>query len=200
MDKAAPTGDILAESDSRTDEQALLDLIPLGQVDPLVLSIVAANIQAVLGLSTDIALPRPDPTYAYLSARRQYDAVKILKSLAAETEGAPLKLAVTPYDLCIPILTYVYGESQLGGKAAVVSLSRLVHPFKREQTYNRIAKISVHEVGHVFGLEHCWEAACLMRFSKKLEQLDQLPLHFCSACEYEITRRLNKVLDQSNPE
>lgn len=189
----------MADTQSFHDPKALLALIPLGHVDPLVLSVVAANIQAVLGLNTDIVMPRPEPTYAYQSARRQYDAVQILKSLAAETEEAPLRLGVTPYDLCIPILTFVYGESQLGGKAAVVSFNRLIHPQHRERTYNRIAKISVHEVGHMFGLEHCREAACLMRFSKQLDQLDQLPLHFCSTCEYEMSRRLNKLLNPQPP-
>ena len=186
----------MAEDKLRDNEKALIDLIPLGQVEPLVLSIVAANVQGVLGMPTEVVLPRPNPTYAYLSSRRQYDAVKILKTLAAEDDGAPLKLGITQYDLCIPILTYVYGESQLGGKAAVVSLNRLIHRDSRESTYQRIAKICIHELGHIFGLEHCWDPACLMRFSKQLEQLDQLPLHLCSACEYEMTRRLQKVLNK----
>lgn len=190
------TGEILVEAESIQNQRAHLDLIPLGQVDPLVLSIVGANIQAVLDLSTDIAMPRPKPNYAYLSSRCQYDAVKIIKSLAVEEEGAPLKLAITPYDLCIPILTYVYGESQLGGRAAVISTNRLVDHLSPDLTYNRIAKISIHEVGHIFGLEHCWETGCLMRFSKQLEQLDQLPLHFCSACEYEMARQRRRLLRQ----
>ena len=185
----------MTETTFKKNQQALLDLIPLGRVDPLVLSIVAANIQAVLGLNTDIAAARPKPDYAYLSSRRQYDAVKILKALAAESDGAPLKLGITSCDLCIPILTYVYGESQLGGKSAVVSLNRLHDLYSRERTLNRIAKICIHEMGHIFGLEHCWDAGCLMRFSKQLEQLDQLPLHFCSACEYELARRLTRLVD-----
>lgn len=188
----------MVDDDVKDTERALLDLIPLGRVDPLVLSIVAANIQAVLGLGTDVVVPRPKPDYAYLSSRRQYDAVKILKVLAAESAGAPLKLGITAFDLCIPILTYVYGESQLGGKAAVVSIHRLVHRDSREQTYIRIAKICVHEVGHIFGLEHCWDPGCLMRFSKQLEQLDQLPLRFCSACEYELARRLTRMLNEQD--
>jgi archaemetzincin len=185
----------LVDADLKDNKRALLDLIPLGQVDPLVLSIAAANIQAVLGLATEVVVPQPNPDYAYLSSRRQYDAVKILKALAAESDGAPLKLGITSFDLCIPILTYVYGESQLGGKAAVVSINRLIHRYSQEQTYIRIAKICVHEVGHIFGLEHCWDPGCLMRFSKQLEQLDQLPLHFCSACEYELARRLLRLLN-----
>ena len=132
-------GDLLVEADSTQKQRAFLDLIPLGQVDPLVLSIAGANIQAVLDLPTDITVPRPDPNYAYLTSRRQYDAVKIIKSLAVEKEGAPLKLAIMPHDLCIPILTYVYGESQLGGRAAVVSINRLTHHESREETFVRIA-------------------------------------------------------------
>ncbi len=189
----------MVEADSIQNQRAFLDLIPLGNVDPLVLSIIGANIQAVLELPTDILMPRPDPEYAYLMSRHQYDAVQIIKTLAAEDGGAPLKLAITPHDLCIPILTYVYGESQLGGRAAVVSLNRLVHPLSREETFVRIAKICIHEVGHIFGLEHCWESSCLMRFSKQLEQLDQLPLHFCSACEYEVARQRSRLLNREGP-
>ena len=185
----------MVEADSNSKQRAFLDLIPLGYVDPLVLSIIGANIQAVLELPTDILMPLPDPDYAYLMSRRQYDAVQIIKTLATEEGGAPLKLGVTQHDLCIPILTYVYGESQLGGRAAVVSTNRLIHPVSQEQTYVRIAKICIHEVGHIFGLEHCWESGCLMCFSKQLEQLDQLPLHFCSACEYEVARQRNRLLN-----
>ncbi len=189
----------MVESECIEHQRAFLELIPLGHVDPLVLSIVGANIQAVLALPTDIAMPRPDPTYAYVSSRHQYDAVRIIKALAVEDGGVPLKLAITPHDLCIPILTYVYGESQLGGRAAVVSMNRLVHDQSQEQTFVRIAKICIHEVGHIFGLEHCWESGCLMRFSKQLEQLDQLPLHFCSACEYEVVRRRKRLLSRICP-
>lgn len=168
---------------------AHLDLIPFGVLDPLAVSIVGANLQAVLGLLTDIRPARAKPDYAFMPVRNQYDASKILKSLAAETDGAHFKLGMTQGDLSIPILTYVFGESQLGGKAAVISLHRLFD-IDRQVVYQRAAKIAVHEVGHLFGLEHCWEQGCLMRFSKQLEQLDRLPLRFCSSCEFEIARRL----------
>lgn len=178
------------------NEKAQLDLIPLGRIDPLAIDIVAANIQAVLGLNTDILAARSKPQSAFLASRNQLDAAKILKLLSTETGGAMFKLAITSHDLCLPILTYVYGESQLGGKAAVVSLYRL-NDVDRQITYARIAKVSIHEIGHVLGLEHCWEAGCLMRFSKQLDQLDRLPLRFCSACEYEMVRRLQRIFRNS---
>jgi archaemetzincin len=168
------------KADSTVD--ALLDLIPFGRADQLALSVVAANIQAVIGMPTHV-----------LAARRQYDAIKILNTLSEEKAGALFKLGVLQHDLCIPILTYVYGESQLGGHAAVISLSRLYH-LDRRMTCERGAKIGLHEVGHLLGLEHCRESACLMRFSKQLAHLDLLPLRFCPACEYEIARLLKRVM------
>lgn len=170
---------------------AHLDLIPLGNLDPLAVSIMGAHIQAVLGLDTRIQPVRAKPDYAYMPVRNQFDASKIIKSLATESDGAPLKLGVLQSDLSIPILTYVFGESQMGGKAAVVSLHRLFD-IDRQVTYQRAAKICVHEVGHLLGLEHCWQAGCLMRFSKQLEQLDRLALGFCDSCAYEIARHIRR--------
>ncbi len=179
-----------------TEISAVLDLIPLGHLDPLAVSIVAANLQSVVGLPTRILPNRPQPGEAYLPARRQYDAGMILKQIAAEKDGAPLKMAMIQEDLCLPILTYVYGESQMGGRAAVMSLHRL-GSHDPQDTYERAAKIGLHEVGHVFGLEHCWQPGCLMRFSKQLEQLDLLPLHYCTSCEYEISRRLKRMANNA---
>jgi len=169
--------------------EALLDLIPFGELDELALAVVAANIQAVAGLPTHVQPARARPDYALMATRHQYDAVKILGVLGSEPEGAFFRMGVLQQDLCIPILTYVYGESQLGGHAAVISFHRLFH-INRQVTFERGAKIAVHEAGHLLGLEHCREPGCLMRFSKQLEQLDLLPMHFCSACEYEIARLL----------
>ena len=95
-------------------------------------------------------------------------------------------------DIYTPILTFVFGESQLGGKAAVISLFR-VQSKNREKTYNRIAKIAIHEIGHLLGIVHCQTMDCLMRFSNSLEKLDDLPLRFCAACEYEARRRMRHM-------
>ncbi|MEJ2040243.1 MAG: hypothetical protein P8X55_15125 [Desulfosarcinaceae bacterium] len=169
--------------------EALLDLIPLGPVDPLAVSVAAAHLQTVLGLPTRIEPAQARPDFAFLVARRQYDAAAIIKHLDQDRRERPFRLGLVAGDLCVPILTYVFGESQLGGHAAVVSLYRL-RDRQRHLVYERVAKISLHEVGHLLGLEHCRAAGCLMRFSKQLDQLDQLPLMFCPACEYETARRV----------
>jgi archaemetzincin len=184
-----PSGDAL-DSDARTPSpRPLVDIIPFDLLDPTLSPVVAANLQAMTGRFIRVVSPRPRPEFAYMATRRQFDATKIIAELAAETDGAPFKLGIIRHDLCVPILTYVYGESQIGGRAAVISSHRLFDR-RPEVVYERMAKIGIHEVGHLFGLNHCWELDCLMRFSKQLEQLDQLPMYFCKACMYEIKRML----------
>ncbi len=182
----------LAPDQTATQMQAGIELIPLGNVDSVAISVVAANLQALLGLNTNIQAARSDPEYAYIPTRQQFDALKIIKELSHEVQEAYFRMGVTGLDICTPILTFVFGESQLGGSTALVSLNRL-HGNGTDLAYERVAKISVHEAGHILGLEHCWEVRCLMHFSRDVEQLDSLPLSFCETCQYESRRRLGQL-------
>ena len=149
-----------------------------------------------MGLNSDIRPTLPKPEYAYRHGRLQYDATKIINTLASDAGNVPLTLGVTRYDICTPILTFVYGESQLGGKAALISLYRIADE-KTDVTCARAAKIGLHEVGHLLGIGHCRTADCLMCFSANLEKLDRLQLHFCGACAYELSRRLGLLFPPS---
>ena len=176
-------------------EESHIDIIPIGCVDPLAVSIVAANLQTIMGLNAAILDALPEDEGAYLPLRNQYSASRILNVLEATQEGATFKLGVVQVDLCTPILKFVFGESQLGGKAAVVSLYRLAHNDPKK-LYLRGAKVSLHETGHLLGIGHCRAPDCLMAFSGGTEKLDSLPLKFCDACEYEIARSLKHLFSQ----
>lgn len=169
-----------------------IDIFPLGEVDETAVSVVAANLQALTGLNAAVLPALPDPDYAYLSIRNQYAAAEIVKTLASFNDGAPLKLGIVECDLCTPILKFVFGESQLGGKAAVMSLHRLFSQ-DPEKTYLRAAKIGLHETGHILGIGHCRSHDCLMAFAASLDRIDSLPLRFCAPCQYEMSRRLKHL-------
>ena len=47
---------------------------------------------------------------------------------------------------------------------------------------NRLVKLSLHELGHTFGLGHCRQEGCLMCFASNLEKLDRINLAFCRYC------------------
>ena len=183
----------LEQDHNATPAPPLIEIIPLGQVDQVALSVTAANIQAIIGLTASIETPWPDPDYAVIPARQQYNAVPILKNLNHTPDSRTLRLGLTNSDLCLPFLSYVFGEAQVNGCTAVVSLHRLNkgpdgRPAPRSLVYERLVKITLHETAHILGLLHCHDTACLMHFSIGLTQLDQLNAIFCRTCETELAR------------
>jgi archaemetzincin len=47
----------------------------------------------------------------------------------------------------------------------------------------RFAKLIVHEAGHTFGLLHCRQRLCIMKFAEGYETLDGTKLAMCARCE-----------------
>jgi archaemetzincin len=99
-------------------------------------------------------------------------------------------LGVTDADLFIPILTFVFGEAQLGGRSAVVSTARLAEPGLPDEriVMERLAKESVHEMGHVFGLLHCDVPGCVMGRSSSVRDVDKKRGDLCPTCRERIAR------------
>ena len=159
-------------------KHGVVGVIRLGAVGEAVLNIVAANLQEILHVPVDILPARQSPEFAYSDRRKQYHAALILKNLAESRRPHPRILALVSVDLFIPVLTHVFGEAQMGGRAAVVSLHRLGQIF-----YERAVKVALHEVAHTFDLVHCSQDQCIMRISSGPSDLDELPLFFCEYCE-----------------
>lgn len=125
------------------------------------------------------------PRHAFDPRRRQHASGAILRWLVETGPKDGKVLGVTDRDLFIPILTYVFGEAQLGGKAAVVSTARLVEDvelFGRRLLVERLAKEAVHEVGHAFGLVHCGTVECVMSRSPAVREVDEKRPELCGEC------------------
>jgi archaemetzincin len=43
-------------------------------------------------------------------------------------------------------------------------------------------KEAVHELGHMFGLDHCSDLRCVMHFSNSLADTDRKGRDFCPSC------------------
>ena len=101
--------------------------------------------------------------------------------------GASKMLVLTEADLFIPMLSFVYGQAQLGGTAAIVSLARLHQRFyglpeNRPLLFVRVRKEALHELGHAYGLTHCEDRLCTMSLSTGIQQLDMKGAGFCDGC------------------
>lgn len=134
---------------------------------------------------------RLDPALAWDPARAQYDSTRLLAALKAHYDGEIV--GATAHDLFIPVLTYVFGEAEMPGRAAIFSIHRL-----REEFYGlppderlleeRAVRELWHEVGHLRGLAHCPDAACVMSASHSLERVDAKTDQFCPACRGRLSR------------
>ncbi len=129
-----------------------------------------------------------DASYAYDPSRKQHNSTKILQGLKNFNHNSDAKyLGITDVDLFIPILTYVFGEAQLNGSAAVVSTFRLKPQFyglPRDEALlrERLIKEAVHELGHTFGLRHCDDYECVMTSSTYADEIDIKGRAFCQDC------------------
>jgi archaemetzincin len=130
--------------------------------------------------------------------RRQYHSTAILRAMTALAPDPRIRLiGVTELDLFVPVLTFVFGEAQLGGNCGLVSLHRL-----REEYYGlqpdpaklaeRLLKEALHELGHTFGLRHCPNWQCAMASTHAVERLDLKEARYCAGCRLAITRTLSE--------
>ncbi len=159
----------------------------MGSVDRVAVKIAAASIQTFFGLPVDVEDPVPMPDEALMTERGQYDAAALMGYVDSIAMGPDKRMGITSRDITLPFLTYLYGEAQVAGRVAVISTFRLkgdspgFHP-DRSLVYDRLAKVSVHETGHLLGLIHCRDPGCIMNFSPGLEHLDRLTIRFCTHC------------------
>ncbi len=107
----------------------LIVVSPVGRIAEDITVAVARKVETVFRRNTRIQPLLTDIEFAYDVKRDQYFSTRVLEKLALSSPPECLKVvAVTRKDLFIPILTHVYGEAQLGGKAAVISTARLMTP------------------------------------------------------------------------
>jgi len=140
-------------------------------------------------------LELPAVDFAYDPGRGQYASIAVLEMLTRVCPPDGLKLlAVTGRDLYIPVLTFVFGQAQLDGRVAAVSLARLQQQFyglppNQEILVERACKEALHETGHTFGLVHCSDGKCAMALSTNVRQIDLKRNEFCAACSDQLRRR-----------
>jgi archaemetzincin len=137
----------------------------------------------------------PGVEFAFDGGRNQYGSIAVLEMLTRACPADAWKLlAITGRDLFIPVLTFVFGQAQLGGRVAVVSLARLRQEFyglqpDREVWLGRAHKEALHELGHTFGLVHCADRTCAMSLATHVRQIDLKQAAYCAACAAQLRRR-----------
>jgi len=188
---------------------AVIQIASVGDVNDEMMQMIARHIEAMFGLHTEaqnlVSLPNPD--YAFDKKRGQYSSTLILRSIAPLATHCEKFLTITEVDLFIPMMTFVYGQAQLAGKVAVVSLARLRPEFyglppDKDLMVRRVRKEVSHELGHTLGLIHCPDKTCLMSLATEIMQVDLKFENFCRNCSLNLEENLKKlsiINDQRSP-
>ena len=127
-----------------------------------------------------------------ISKNRQILTTEILEWLdGKKPNDVYAVIAVTMEDLYpSDDWNFVFGEANLIGGTGVFSFARHDPSFFGQRhdentahlIFQRSLKVLIHEMGHMFGMDHCAYLECNMNGSNNLEESDRAPLHLCPVC------------------
>ena len=166
----------------------LLQLLPIGELDHRLLTHLGPALANIFQVPCEVTTVRLDPEFAYHGERQQYHSSEILAAMQQYVAHDTWRmLGITGVDLYIPILTFVFGEAQIGGPCGLVSSHRLRQEFyglppNTDVLQQRILKEAVHEIGHTLALTHCDDYQCAMAPSHAVEWIDLKERLLCDAC------------------
>jgi archaemetzincin len=169
-----------------------LQLLPIGHLDDGLLMELAPGLADTFRVPCEILPFKLDPEVAFHGERQQYHSSEILQRMQGYLDADSWRmLGVAEVDLYIPILTFVFGEAQMGGPCAVVSAHRLTQEKyglapDRDIFGQRLLKEAVHEIGHTLNLVHCDDYQCVMAPSHAVEWIDLKTSELCPSCRAQV--------------
>ncbi len=185
-----------------SSERFVIYLMPLGEFDQLQMKLLESTREYLsIFFQQKVILEHPvSDSFISGSARRtrengnvQLLAPYIMDSFLRKKipiNGVTL-LAITEKDL-FPSAdwNYVFGLASYAERIGVSSLFRLQGKKLDSSNYqnclSRLINVCSHETGHMFSLNHCIYAKCVMNGSNNLYETDMSPNRLCSECQQKL--------------
>lgn len=186
-------------------EEFRIVLVPIGEIDKNLLKKLQDELSLIFHpLKVTISEPILIPKGAYNSNRGQYNSSPFLEALRKLVVDEHSKfLGITSVDLFTHGLNFIFGHAILDGGVCIISTHRLEPEFY-EQLYNekifveRSIKEAVHELGHIFSLQHCQNPRCVMCFSNHILDTDRKRKNFCEKCQSQIMKNIDFIRKANN--
>lgn len=161
--------------------------VPLGSTSRTLLYeselLKAASLYSLNGRVLNISFPLSEESYN--PERRQFNALMLLEQVYRIKKDFDLCMGITASDIYVPQMNFVFGVADVTLGCAVLSIFRLTfgrYGESQETFKERVLKEAAHELGHLLGLNHCKNRACLMSFSNSLSEVDIKKPILCEKC------------------
>ena len=168
-------------------------VVPLGEVDFMLVNRLAADLGPVFNRSIDILKGMKMPSEALNLVRNQYYATVLLSKLERLKANSREKvLGVCEEDLYLPDENSLISYSDSLSGTAVVSLYTIRQEFyglpeDDKKIYPRLFKESIHQMGHLFELNDCRNPKCVNYYSQMMLDIDSKSEKFCDICRRQLT-------------
>ncbi len=165
-----------------------INIVPINTIDAGLLARLGVCLEERFLFEFVVRAPLRIPKTALNSARKQMFFGSLAAKVAQRTDESSFVLAITDFDLYKTSHQFIFGGSDEPKRCAVVSIHRLRSEFYGEkpdenQLFQRLLKESVHELGHLTHLKHCFNARCAMYFSNSIFDTDNKGPIFCENCD-----------------
>ncbi len=164
-----------------------MTIVPLNGVDAQLIQATVQRLKDILPWEYEIAPRCGDPEEA--AGTVALNVADLFERLHRSHQPNQLTIGVTSCDLVAPGLDYVFGYAAPAQAAGIISLARLSNTGGDQRILaERAAKEILHETGHLLGLGHCGDPACVMTYSQTLQDTDNKSCSYCRRCVRELSR------------
>lgn len=163
-------------------------IIPMGDIDEGLFNTIKNSLKAKFDAGCIVLESIIVPESAYDRERQQFLCSSIIEELKSCTPDRDIYstrvLGIVDVDIYAPQLNYIFGQADVRNGICVISLARLKEEFhgreaNEELLKKRAIKEAMHEIGHTYGMGHCFDARCVMFFSNTLADTDYKEADFC---------------------
>ncbi len=164
-------------------------LISFGYFDSEFLKKITENIHREFFVNVEIKDGHLDLSDFFEAERGQYNANKLSHFIESHFSKDDSKIiGLFNVDIFIPIFTYIFGQAYLKGRSGIASSFRLSNErygieADDDLLLERFSKEIIHELGHTYGLIHCYNSDCIMRSGTYVEDIDQKNSSLCPKCK-----------------
>lgn len=169
--------------------KAKIVVVPLGDVDFMMINRLATSIGPVFGRSVDILKGMKLPEESYNVIRNQYYSSIIFSKLERiKANPRELVLGVCEEDIYLPDEAYVLGHSDPVLGTTVISLFRIRQEFyglpeDEMKVYSRLFKQAVHQLSLLFNISACKNPKCVNYYSQEMFDIDNKSIKLCDICK-----------------